>query len=137
MSATTRATPTLRRAKRLAEVVGTRVIDETESGELTATMVCRAPLLPSPFLGPPPDKHLRAPLPVERPDPAARGEDAREVYKSREQLYEIDAFLRQKLLGEWKTYAAHYFHAGAWWTRCSAQVFNEVRSWLWLGTVVE
>ena len=50
-----------------------------------------------------------------------------EVY-TREQLKRIDLYLREKLLNEWKTYAAHYFHAGRWWCRCSAQVFNEVRN---------
>ncbi len=38
----------------------------------------------------------------------------------------INLFLQSKLLLDWKTYAAHYYHNGAFWCRCSAQVFNEV-----------
>ena len=45
----------------------------------------------------------------------------------------IDAFLRDSLLGEWNTYAAHFFHNGAWWCRCSTQVFNEVSDFEYLG----
>ena len=43
-----------------------------------------------------------------------------------EQLIQINTFLKEQLLKKWKTYAAHYWHNGAWWCRCSAQVFNEV-----------
>jgi hypothetical protein len=39
----------------------------------------------------------------------------------------VDALLKQKLLLEHKIYAAHYYHGGRWWTRASAQVWNEVR----------
>ncbi|RPD59986.1 PLP-dependent transferase [Lentinus tigrinus ALCF2SS1-7] len=91
--------------KKLAEVVGTRVLDE--DGELTATM-----------------SNVQLPLPVEK----KRGE----VYTT-EQLYQINNFLKEKLLKEWKTYAAHYWHNGAWWCRCSAQVFNELSDFEYLG----
>ena len=40
--------------------------------------------------------------------------------------WEVDAYLRGQLLNKWKTYAAHYYHNGAWWVRCSGQVYNEV-----------
>ncbi|KAI0775301.1 PLP-dependent transferase [Trametes elegans] len=91
--------------KRLAEVMGTRVLDE--SGELTLNM-----------------PNVQLPLPVEK----TRGE----VY-TYEQLVEINRTLQHKLLLEWKTYAAHYFHNGAWWCRCSAQVYNEVSDFEYLG----
>lgn len=61
---------------------------------------------------------MQLPLPVEK----TRGE----IY-SPAQLGEIQRTLQSKLLLEHKTYGAHYFHAGGWWTRASAQVFNEVR----------
>ena len=67
---------------------------------------------------------MQLPLPVEQ-TPGA-------VYTPA-MLSEIHLFLRGKLLGEWNTYAAHYFHNGAWWVRCSAQVFNEVADFEYLG----
>ncbi|KAI0368661.1 PLP-dependent transferase [Pilatotrama ljubarskyi] len=91
--------------KKLAEVMGTRVMDET--GELTLNM-----------------PNVLLPLPVEK--------TPGEVY-THAQLVEINLYLRDKLLGEWKTYAAHYFHGGGWWCRCSAQVFNEVSDFEYLG----
>lgn len=63
--------------------------------------------------------NVQLPLPVEK----TRGE----IY-SPAQLGAIQRTLQTKLLLEHKTYSAHYFHAGGWWTRSSAQVFNEVRS---------
>ncbi|KAI0649148.1 PLP-dependent transferase [Trametes meyenii] len=92
-------------SKRLAEVLGTRVLDE--SGELTLNM-----------------PNVQLPLPVEK--------TPGEVYTP-VQLQKINAALRDGLLKEWKTYGAHYFHAGAWWTRCSAQVYNEVSDFEYLG----
>ena len=65
--------------------------------------------------------NVALPLPAER--------TPGEIYTP-EQLKKIDLYLREKLLKEWKTYAAHYFHAGRWWCRCSAQVFNEVSNGL-------
>ncbi|EIW57456.1 PLP-dependent transferase [Trametes versicolor FP-101664 SS1] len=91
--------------KRLAEVMGTRVLDE--SGELTVHM-----------------PNVQLPLPVEK----TRGE----IY-SPAQLGAIQRTLQTKLLLEHKTYSAHYFHAGGWWTRSSAQVFNEVSDFEYLG----
>ena len=34
--------------------------------------------------------------------------------------------LKTKLLQEHSIYAAHFYHADRWWTRASAQVWNEV-----------
>ena len=65
-----------------------------------------------------PQTNVMLPLPIE----STPGE----VYSS-EQIDDINVYLRDTLLHEWKTYTSHYFHAGAWWCRCSAQVFNEVR----------
>ncbi|KAK2467381.1 hypothetical protein APHAL10511_000616 [Amanita phalloides] len=39
---------------------------------------------------------------------------------------ELDNKLRDKLLLERKVYSAYFVHDGKWWTRCSAQVYNEV-----------
>lgn len=39
---------------------------------------------------------------------------------------DIDEILRQRMLLEWEVAAAWYYHNGKWWTRVSAQVFNEV-----------
>ncbi|TFK94027.1 PLP-dependent transferase [Polyporus arcularius HHB13444] len=91
--------------KKLAEVMATKVLDE--DGELTVTM-----------------PNVQLPLPVEK----TRGE----VYTT-QQLNQINEFLRDKLLKDWKTYAAHYWHNGAWWVRCSAQVFNELSDFEYLG----
>ena len=106
-------------------LIGTRVMDP--NGELTRSMVRAAPHLPLvsreadprhlPRLATP-QSNILLPLPVE----ATKGA----VYAPA-QLAQIDMLFRRKLLLEWKTYAAHYFHAGGWWCRCSAQVFNEVR----------
>ena len=38
---------------------------------------------------------------------------------------EIDIMFKRKLIVDRKIYAAHYWHNGHWWTRCSAQVWNE------------
>ncbi|KAG2107569.1 pyridoxal phosphate-dependent transferase [Suillus cothurnatus] len=39
---------------------------------------------------------------------------------------EVNSLLMNTLLVEWNAYAAHYYHNGKWWTRCSAQVWNEI-----------
>ncbi|OBZ72541.1 hypothetical protein A0H81_07972 [Grifola frondosa] len=91
--------------ERLASVMGTKVMDKT--GELTLNMT-----------------NVLLPLPVEN----TKGE----VY-SGEVLSAINSQLREKLLYEWNTYAAHYFHAGGWWCRCSAQVWNEESDFEYLG----
>lgn len=68
--------------------------------------------------------NIQLPLPVEK--------TPGEVYTV-DELWAINAFLRDKLLGEWNTYAAHFWHNGAWWCRCSVQVFNEVSDFEYLG----
>ncbi len=60
------------------------------------------------------------PLPV-----ATSEQNSEPLYTSELQL-KIDQMLKKKLLYEWNTYVAHYYHNGAWWCRCSAQVWNEV-----------
>lgn len=39
---------------------------------------------------------------------------------------ETNVYFQKKLLLEWNCFAAHYKHDGKWWTRCSAQIWNEV-----------
>ncbi|KAF8323561.1 pyridoxal phosphate-dependent transferase [Amanita rubescens] len=41
--------------------------------------------------------------------------------------------LQDKLLKERKIYSAYFVHNGNWWTRCSAQVYNEVSDFTKLG----
>ncbi|KAI0833344.1 PLP-dependent transferase [Trametes gibbosa] len=94
--------------KRLAEVMQTRVLDE--DGELTVNM-----------------PNVQLPLPVEK----TKGE----IY-THDQLVKIYFFLQEKLLLEWKTFAALYFHGGAWWCRCSAQVYNEISDFEYLGKAI-
>lgn len=91
--------------RRLAEIFGTKVMDVT--GELTLNMA-----------------NVLLPLPVEK----SKGE----IYNS-QNLVAINTVLREKLLYDWNGYAAHYFHAGGWWTRCSAQVWNEVFDFEYIG----
>ncbi|RPD59984.1 PLP-dependent transferase [Lentinus tigrinus ALCF2SS1-7] len=91
--------------KRLAEVMKTQVLDE--SGELTLNM-----------------PNVQLPLPVEK--------TPGELYPP-ELRTKINLFLQSKLLYDWKTYAAHYYHNGGFWCRCSAQVFNEVSDFEYLG----
>ena len=38
----------------------------------------------------------------------------------------MDEIFRARLLEEWNIYAAHFYHNGGWWVRCSAQIWNEV-----------
>jgi len=91
--------------KKLAKVMGTKVMDE--DGALTLNMV-----------------NVLLPLPVE----SVEGE----VY-SKDVLRTINTQLREELLLKWNTYTAHYFHAGGWWCRCSAQVWNEISDFDYLG----
>ncbi|KAI0784243.1 PLP-dependent transferase [Abortiporus biennis] len=84
--------------KKLAELLGTEVLDKT--GELTLNMT-----------------NVRLPLPVN-----ITGLDP--VWTP-ELLKKADTILREKLLNEWNVYVAHYFHGGAIWIRASAQVWNE------------
>jgi len=89
--------------KRLAEVMGTRVMESVpEDGgedELTLNMVNVE--LPMPG-------HIKPTI-------------------------EIDTMLKTKLLLEHKISAAYFHHAGRWWTRASAQVWNEVSDFEKLG----
>ena len=116
---------------RLAELLGTQLMDP--NGELTLSMVrpFSPPVHPPPsptlnvpsfFICAAPNRtaqtNVRLPLPIES-SPGALYTPALRA--------QIDTLFRKKLLLEWNAYGAHYFHAGAWWTRCSAQVFNEVR----------
>ncbi|KAH9939510.1 PLP-dependent transferase [Amylocystis lapponica] len=92
-------------AKRLAEIFGTRVMDET--GELTLNL-----------------SNVLLPLPIESAE--------HEIYSS-DTLTEINTLFREKLLYEWNTYAGHFFHGGAWWCRCSAQVWLEISDFEYVG----
>jgi len=83
--------------KRLAEVMGTRVMDS--EGQLTLNMV-----------------NVELPLPGY-------------IQWSEK----VDTMLQEKLLVEHNVYAAHFYHNGRWWTRCSAQVWNEVEDFEKIG----
>ncbi|KAH9945380.1 PLP-dependent transferase [Epithele typhae] len=91
-------------AKRLAELMGTSVMDQ--SGELTLSM-----------------SNVQLPLPVES--------EPGEIYKP-EVKNKIMEFLMEKLLLEWKVYASLHFYTGGWWCRCSAQVFTEMADFEYL-----
>lgn len=103
---------------RLAEVLHTKVMDHT--GELTLNMASFCRTLPTYDAHDTLQTNVLLPLPVDVP-----GEPS--VY-THENLPLINVMLREKLLDDWSVYAAHYWHAGAWWVRASAQVWNEVRS---------
>lgn len=80
--------------KRIAEIMGTRMMDESPNSEQTLNMV-------------------NVELPLQGiPD-----------YK----IDYVQDILRDRLLLEFKVYAAHFYHNGRFWTRLSAQVYNEVR----------
>ncbi|KAG6917108.1 hypothetical protein DXG01_003928 [Tephrocybe rancida] len=83
--------------KRLAEILGTRVMDP--EGDLTLNMVN----VELPFPG------SIAPTP------------------------EIDIKFKEKMLYTYKAYSAHFYHNGRWWTRCSAQIWNELEDFEKLG----
>ncbi|KAH9945382.1 PLP-dependent transferase [Epithele typhae] len=85
-------------AARLATLLGTHVMDT--SGELTLNL-----------------SNVLLPLPVE-PAPGA-------VYTPAA-FAQIDALFRRRLLFDHKTYAGHWYHAGGFWARTSAQVYNEM-----------
>jgi hypothetical protein len=96
--------------KHLANLLGTSVMDP--DGDLTLNMVrgCFVLLLFLRFMFP-------VQVNVELPIPG-----------NIKYSDEINSLLLNTLLVEWNTYAAHYYHNGKWWTRCSAQVWNEVRT---------
>lgn len=50
---------------------------------------------------------------------------------------EVNSLLLNTLLVEWNTYAAHYYHNGKWWTRCSAQVWNEISDFEFLADALK
>lgn len=78
--------------KRIAEVMGTSLMDTTETSEFTVNMV-----------------NVALPLSDDIPFNG-----------------ETNVFFQEKLLLEWNCFAATYKHGGKWWTRCSAQIWNEV-----------
>ncbi|PCH42559.1 PLP-dependent transferase [Wolfiporia cocos MD-104 SS10] len=49
----------------------------------------------------------------------------------------IDTALRESLFYAWNAYAAHYFYAGGWWCRCSAQIWNEVSDFEYVGNAID
>ncbi|KAA1467437.1 PLP-dependent transferase [Dentipellis sp. KUC8613] len=83
--------------QRLAEVLGTELLDKT--GAQTLTMVDVA-------------------LPLSDAVPASPA---------------VDEYIKETLLLKWNVYAAHYKHNGRWWTRCSAQIWNEISDFEYLG----
>ncbi|EKM81466.1 hypothetical protein AGABI1DRAFT_105046 [Agaricus bisporus var. burnettii JB137-S8] len=76
--------------KRMAEILGTRVMDP--NGEFTLNMV-----------------NVELPLP------------GRILWSS-----QVKTMLDEKMLNQRNAYSAHFYHNGKWWTRCSAQIYNEV-----------
>ena len=100
--------------KRLADILGTKLLDET--GEFTLNMVS-----PVSHSSPhPADKSLqtnvRLPLPTE-------AENSR--YYAPETAAEILKMLIRASVVDRNFASPTFVHAGAWWTRCSAQVWNE------------
>ncbi|KAF5361898.1 hypothetical protein D9756_002035 [Leucocoprinus leucothites] len=39
----------------------------------------------------------------------------------------VDMLFKRKMLIGRNAYSAHFYHNGRWWTRCSAQVYNEIQ----------
>ncbi|EIN04913.1 PLP-dependent transferase [Punctularia strigosozonata HHB-11173 SS5] len=87
----------LKGGRRLAEIMGTELMDQTPDSELTLSMV-----------------NVRLPFPDELLS-----------------LGDMNA----KLLDEYNTFAGVFRHDGKWWTRCSAQVWNEISDFEYLGKV--
>ncbi|KAI0078832.1 PLP-dependent transferase [Panus rudis PR-1116 ss-1] len=96
----------LKGGKKLAEVLNTRVMDDT--GELTWNMT-----------------NVQLPLPVQQPD--------QEKIYTDEQLRKVYSTLVTKMLDEWNTCVAVFFHNGGWWARASAQVWNEISDFEYAG----
>ncbi|TFY59311.1 hypothetical protein EVJ58_g5854 [Rhodofomes roseus] len=92
-------------SKRLAELFGTKVLDET--GEFTLNLT-----------------NIQLPLPTESASSAFYTPQARE---------NIVRTFTKKLLLDWNVSAAFFVHAGAWWTRCSAQVWNDISDFEYVG----
>lgn len=47
----------------------------------------------------------------------------------------IDELFKRKLLEERKAYSAHFYHNGKWWTRCSAQIWNNFEDFEKIGKI--
>ena len=102
--------------KRLAQLLGTKVMDET--GELTLSMVRQDRRNLSTSLTHLPQTNVLLPLPVETPGD--------KVIYTPETIAKIYVLFRDKFFTDFNTYPGHYFHAGGWWARISIQVWNEV-----------
>lgn len=48
-------------------------------------------------------------------------------------LSEVLNLIIDRLLGEYNCFAAIYVHNGRWWTRCSAQIWNEISDFEFIG----
>ncbi|KZT73541.1 PLP-dependent transferase [Daedalea quercina L-15889] len=90
--------------KRLTEILGTKVLDE--SGEFTLSMT-----------------NVQLPLPTESSSGVVYTPELRD---------NIIWTFTVKLL-DWNVFAAFYLHAGAWWTRCSAQVWLDISDFEYVG----
>jgi hypothetical protein len=49
----------------------------------------------------------------------------------------IDQTLRHRLLDDWNTYVTHYPHNGKIWVRCSAQIWNEISDFEYVGKALK
>ncbi|TFK24587.1 lolT-1 [Coprinopsis marcescibilis] len=47
--------------------------------------------------------------------------------------WDLDRMFKQKMLVDRRIYSYFYYHNNKWWTRCSVQVFNELRDFELLG----
>ena len=79
--------------KRIAEIMGTQIMDESPNSEQTFNMV-----------------NVELPL-YDVPE---------------DQISFVQDTLRDRLLLDFKIYAAHFYHNGKFWARLSAQIYNEV-----------
>ncbi|KAI0729240.1 PLP-dependent transferase [Fomitopsis betulina] len=91
--------------KRLAEVLGTKTLDE--AGEFTLNMT-----------------NVRLPLPT-------KFENSK--YYTPETGANIFKVLIRRSILDWNFASPIFVHAGAWWTRCSAQVWNEMSDFEYVG----
>jgi hercynylcysteine S-oxide lyase len=110
----------LKGGKRLAEILGTEVMHGKDDDEITLNMV----RMISPDNIHPDEKALQ--VNVRLPIPPAI-----------KYTQTIDQSLRDGLLNHWNTYAAHYSHNDKIWVRCSAQIWNEVSDFEYIGTALK
>ncbi|KAJ3557662.1 hypothetical protein NM688_g1347 [Phlebia brevispora] len=90
----------LRGGKRLAEILGTSLMDQSENSEETLNMVnVELPLKDVPL----------------------------------DKINFVQDTLQDRLLKEYNAYAAHFYHNGRFWARCSAQIWNEVSDFEYIG----